>query len=130
MNKIAKYSAIAMLAATTGLTTVGASAEWGESDGGCNRKDMGEHHAMMKTHMEKHGPKHKRDLNLTAEKVKILVSARLIMHGNDRLKVGNVVETEDDTFIVDIVTVDNSLVRQIEIDKTKGFPRGPMGPKL
>jgi hypothetical protein len=130
MNKIAKYSAITLLAATTGLTAIGASAGWGGADGDCNRKDMGDRHTMMKTRMEKRGPMQSRDLNLTAEKVKILASARLIMRGNDRLKVGKVVETEDGTFLVDIVTVDDSLVRQIEIDKEKGFPRGPKGPKL
>ncbi|MCG8069205.1 MAG: hypothetical protein JAY84_15225, partial [Candidatus Thiodiazotropha taylori] len=55
---------------------------------------------------------------------KTLVSARLIMRGNDRLKVGQVTEKDDDTYLLDIVTVDNSLVRQIEVDRDNGLPRG------
>lgn len=130
MNKIAKYSAITLLAATAGLTAVGASAGWSGPDGDCNSRGMGERHSMMKTRMERRGPMQERNLNLTAEKVKTLVSARLIMRGNDRLKVGKVVETEDETFLVDIVTVDDSLVRQIKIDKERGFARRPIGPQL
>ena len=61
-----------------------------------------------------------RDLNLTESQVKTLVEARLIMRGNDRLKLGKVAKKDDQTYLVDIVTVDNSLVRQVEIDKNTG----------
>jgi len=42
------------------------------------------------------------------------------MQGNDRLKVGGVVSQGEDTYVVDIVTVDDSLVMQIEVDRDSG----------
>lgn len=76
-----------------------------------------------------HGGKHgfykdnmNRDLELTADEAKTLVSARLIKQGNDRLKVGQVKEGEDDTWLVDIVTVDDSLVRTVTLSSKTGRP--------
>ena len=59
------------------------------------------------------------DTPLTIEDVTKNLTQRLEQRGNDRLKVGSVTET-DDTITAQIVTVDNSLVRTIEIDKTTG----------
>ncbi len=61
-----------------------------------------------------------RDLELTADEAGTLVSAQLILQGNDRLKVGRVVSQGEDTYVVDVVTVDDSLVMQIEIDRDTG----------
>ena len=61
-----------------------------------------------------------RDLNLSADQVKKLAEARLIIAGNPRLKVGSVKEKDKDTYTVDIVTADNSLVTQREVDKHSG----------
>ncbi len=61
-----------------------------------------------------------RDLNLTADQVKKLADARLIMQGNPRLQVGAVKEKDKDTYTVDIVTVDNALVLTREVDKHNG----------
>jgi hypothetical protein len=61
-----------------------------------------------------------RDLGLTADQAGTLISAQLIMQGNDRLKVGGVVSQGEDTYVVDIVTVDDSLVMQIEVDRDSG----------
>ena len=61
-----------------------------------------------------------RDLELTAVEAGTLISAQLIMQGNDRLKVGGVVSQGNDTYVVDIVTVDDSLVIQIEVDRDSG----------
>lgn len=61
-----------------------------------------------------------RDLNLSADQVKKLAEARLIMMGNPRLKIGAVKEKDAETYVVDIVTVDNSLVAQREFDKDSG----------
>jgi hypothetical protein len=61
-----------------------------------------------------------RDLNLTAAQVKTLAEARLIVAGNPRLKVGAVKEKDRDTYTVDIVTADNSLVLQREVDRHTG----------
>ena len=60
------------------------------------------------------------ELNLTAAKVKTLLEARLIRHGNERLKVGKVVEKDAKTITAEIVTVDGSLVQALEIDKATG----------
>ena len=66
-----------------------------------------------------------RDLELTAEEAKTLVSARLIQRGNDRLKVGQVKEGDDGTWLVDVVTVDNSLVRTVTLSSKTGHPVRP-----
>jgi hypothetical protein len=61
-----------------------------------------------------------RDLKLTADEAGTLISAQLIMQGNDRLKIGGVAPQGENTYVVNIVTVDNSLVMQIEIDRNSG----------
>ena len=129
MNRIAKYTAISVVVATTGFTALAATAGWGDHRGNCERGDFRGDPSMMMKHMGKQGGFADRDLNLTAEEAKTLVEARLIMKGNDRLKVGQVTESDQKTYLVDIVTVDNSLVRQIEVDRENGLPRGPFGPK-
>ncbi|MCB2106708.1 MAG: hypothetical protein KDE14_03355 [Rhodobacteraceae bacterium] len=71
-----------------------------------------------------------RDLNLTKDQAKQLAEAGLIMLGNPRLKVGKVTEKDADTYVVDIVTADNALVLQREINRHSGRPdrdqRGPI----
>ncbi len=61
-----------------------------------------------------------RELDLTGEQAGTLVAAQLIMQGNDRLKVGAVSSQGEDTYIVDVVTLEDSLVMQIEIDRDTG----------
>ncbi|MGE4064993.1 MAG: hypothetical protein AB7E79_16635 [Rhodospirillaceae bacterium] len=61
-----------------------------------------------------------RDLDLSADDVKKLAEAALVLQGNDRLKVGKVTEKDADTFAVDIVTRDNSLVVTREVNKHSG----------
>ncbi len=111
MNKFAKYGVITMIVAATGLTAVGASASGKDERGHCDRAEMRDRFA-------------ERDLNLTADEVRTLMEAKLIMRGEERLKVGQVAEKDADTYLVDIVTVDDSLVRQVEIDRDSGFPSG------
>lgn len=65
------------------------------------------------------GP-HNRDLDLTVEQARTLAESRLILAGNDRLKVGSVEAIDDDTIIVEILTVDDSLVVRREIDRDTG----------
>jgi hypothetical protein len=55
--------------------------------------------------------------DLSADDVRANLEQRLAMHGNKRLKVGDVTETDDDTIVADIVTVDGSLVQRLEIDR-------------
>jgi hypothetical protein len=61
-----------------------------------------------------------RDLNLSADQVRKLADAKLILAGNPRLKVGDVKEKDANTFTVDIVTVDNALVMHREVDRHTG----------
>ncbi|MCG7872892.1 MAG: hypothetical protein N0C81_11225 [Candidatus Thiodiazotropha lotti] len=125
MNKGLKVSIVSAVIATSGLFVLASSADagWGGKRGQCDRGDMMGAPGMMQG-KGKFGPAMERELDLTAEEAKTLVSARLIMRGNDRLKVGQVTEKDGDTYLVDIVTVDNSLVRQIEVDRDNGLPRG------
>ena len=115
MNKIAKIGVIATTAAVLGLASLSAIASRGEHEGSCEKGDRYERHGMMKEY------RGDRQLDLTAEQVKTLMEARLLMRGNDRLKVGQVAQKDEQTYLVDILTVDDSLVRQIEVDKNQGF---------
>ncbi len=132
MNKITKISAIAIITAALGLVSLTAVASRGENGGDCDGQG-GQHGQMMKmgsgNQMGKHmgsgmGYNMDRKLDLSAHEVKTLIEARMIMHGNDRLKVGKVSQKDDQTYLVDIVTVDDSLVRQIEVDKDNGLRHG------
>ena len=58
--------------------------------------------------------------DLTAEDVRHFLEHRLEMHGNDRLKVGEVEEVDDDTITAEVVTVDDSLVERFEVDRHSG----------
>lgn len=60
------------------------------------------------------------DKPLTADDVRTSLEQRLQRQGNDRLKVGKVEDKDDKTIIAEIVTVDDSLVERIEIDKATG----------
>lgn len=57
---------------------------------------------------------------LTVDDVRANFEQHLQWRGNDRLKVGAVSEQDDNTIIAEIVTVDDSLVRKIQIEKTTG----------
>ena len=124
MNKGLKVTIISAVVATTGLFAVvsAADAGWGGNRGNCDRSGMYGEPGMMKG-KGKFGRAMDRDLDLTSDEARTLVEARLIMRGNDRLKVGQVTEKDDDTYLVEIITVDNSLVRQVEVDRDNGLPR-------
>ena len=136
MNKITKISAIAVTTAALGMASLSAVASRGANGGDCDGQG-GQHGQMMGmssgNHMGKHMGRHMgygkgfnmdRELDLSAAEVQTLIEARMIMHGNDRLKVGKVSQKDDQTYVVDIVTVDDSLVRQIEVDKNNGLRHG------
>jgi len=57
---------------------------------------------------------------LTVDDVRANLEQHLQWRGNDRLKVGTVTDKDDKTIVAEIVTVDDSLVRKIEIDKATG----------
>ena len=58
--------------------------------------------------------------DLTADDVRHFLEHRLEMHGNKRLKVGEVKEAVDDKIVADITTVDGSLVQRLEVDRHTG----------
>jgi len=137
MNKVTKISAVVITTAVLGMASLAAVASRGEHGEG----NWGQHAQMMGqgmgggmgNHMGSGMGKHMgfgmgynmdRKLDLSADEVKTLIEARMIMHGNDRLKVGKVSQKDDQTYLVDIVTVDDSLVRQIEVDKDNGLRHG------
>ncbi len=127
MNKIAKITMITLVTGLVGFTAVNANANWGGQRGYCNQSGMTNG---MPMRMKQNGPKgHKgrfmrQDLDLSIDEAKILMQARLIRHGNDRLKVGSVTEKDATTYLVKIVTLDDSLVREMEIDRNTGRPVG------
>ncbi|MBF0391380.1 MAG: hypothetical protein HQL38_01760 [Alphaproteobacteria bacterium] len=53
----------------------------------------------------------------SAADVRKLLDARLVMMGNDRLKLGEVVERDADTAVADVLTTDGSLVQRLEVDR-------------
>ncbi len=61
--------------------------------------------------------------DLTADDVRHFLEHRLEMHGNKRLKVGEVSEADDDNIVADITTVDGSLVERLEVDRHSGTMR-------
>jgi hypothetical protein len=124
MNKGLKITIISAVVATSGLFALASSADagWGGQRGDCYRSGMNGAPGMMQRRAQA-GPAMNRNLDLTAEEAKTLVAARLIMRGNDRLKVGQVTEKDQNSYLVDIVTVDNSLVRQMVVDRNNGLPR-------
>ncbi len=123
MNKIVKYAAVTTIVAATGLTALNVSADWGRDRGDCSRSEQRGDWTMDRSSMDKRQRMANRELNLTAEEAKTLVEANLIMRGNKRLQAGQVAEKDDNTYLVDIVTVDNSLVQQVEVDKNQGMAR-------
>ena len=131
MNRKTRIAAITLTAGAIGLAALGATAApWGPRFENCPNAELrAERMAMMAERGGRGagmpGRFARTDLNLSAEQVRTLIEARLIMHGNGRLKVGEVARKDEQTYLVDIVTVDDSLVRQVEVDKDTGPQRGP-----
>jgi len=57
---------------------------------------------------------------LTVDDVRANLQKHIEWKGNDRLKVGTVIETDANTITAEIVTIDDSLVHKIQIDKATG----------
>jgi hypothetical protein len=61
--------------------------------------------------------------DLEPEDVKARMERWLAMQGNDRLKLGKIEAVDDDTITVEIVTVDDSLVQKLAVDRHSGWTR-------
>ncbi len=46
---------------------------------------------------------------------------RLVWHGNPRLELGDVKESDGNTILADIVTKDGSLVQRLAVDRKTGW---------
>ncbi len=58
--------------------------------------------------------------DLATDDVRHFLEHRIEMHGNKRLKVGEVTETDDDTITADIVTQDGSVAQRFKVDRHTG----------
>ena len=108
------------------IATTSAFAWFGETQDSEGREHRSEHCMKGGKHhrgkMGKHGwPDHKMmERELTAEQIETLTKAKLIMRGNENLKLGTVTSTEKG-YSVTIVTQDNSLVEEQQLAKN-GMP--------
>jgi hypothetical protein len=57
---------------------------------------------------------------ITVERARIMLEGVLAWHGNPRLKLGTVEEQNEDTILAEILTVDDSLVQRLAIDRATG----------
>ena len=60
------------------------------------------------------------DLNLNIEEVRILARAELIHANNPNLKVDNIHNYDDEHYMVEFVTLDDSLVKKVNVNKFTG----------
>ena len=60
---------------------------------------------------------------ITVERARTMLEGALAWHGNPRLKLGMVEEQNEDTIIAEILTVDDSLVQRLAIDRATGAIR-------
>ncbi|MAC47777.1 MAG: hypothetical protein CMI12_13125 [Oceanospirillum sp.] len=121
-NHIAKL--IGSLAVAGGLSMTLASpviADWDDDDNDCRKGDKSSYHTKGH-HKGRDYYKGNQNLELNADEVRTLVTSRLIYRGNDRLKVGEIKKGEKNTYQVEIVTLDNSLVEILTISGATGFP--------
>ena len=63
------------------------------------------------------------DRDLSVKDITEMLNLRLQRWGNDRLKLGKVEAKDGDTIIAEIVTVDDSLVQRLAIDRDTGSQR-------
>lgn len=63
------------------------------------------------------------DRDLSSDRVRDILEGRLAWIGNNRLKVGKVETKDNNSYLVEIVTVDDSLVQKLEIDRKTGVMR-------
>jgi hypothetical protein len=63
------------------------------------------------------------DKDLSPEQVRDILEGQIAWTGNKRLKVGGVEQKDDETYIAEIVTVDDSLVQRLEVNRSTGAAR-------
>ncbi len=63
-----------------------------------------------------------RDRDLTEAEVRKVAEAFLLMHGNDRLKVGAITEGPNKGYLLQLLTQDDSPALEVELDRRTGRP--------
>lgn len=61
--------------------------------------------------------------DLSADQVRDILEGHIAWSGNKRLKVGTVEQKDEKSYLADIVTVDDSLVQRLEVDRASGAMR-------
>jgi hypothetical protein len=93
--------------------------------------EIGPSEGMGPQGMRQHGMMHSRGVGpallygppaegITVERARAMIEGALTWHGNPRLKLGTVEEQDEDTIIAEILTVDESLVQRLAMDRTTG----------
>jgi hypothetical protein len=146
-DKDSKHNSSSMMqggAMSSGMTAGASSSNrknMNMHSGGSNKSQMmdGKFHSNMHSMMNGHGmsrsvmgglgyihgghSKQNHDKNFSADDVSKILAGRLAWNGNKRLKVGKVTEKSENTYVAEIVTIDNSLVEMIEVDRKTGKSR-------
>ena len=122
-----KSTKMAIIATTllAGAGTYGAVA-YADGREGCAWKKGGHHSMMRGGGMGFFGMGPGEDRNFSADEIRTLAEAFLLMRGNENLKVGEITPTENESYMVRIVTQDDSLVREVEVSKKNGRPMHKM----
>lgn len=63
------------------------------------------------------------DKDLSPEQVRDILEGQIAWTGNERLKVGGVEQKDEKTYVAEIVTVDDSLVQRVEVNRSTGAMR-------
>lgn len=102
----------------TALSASSTLAIAGDDDRQNRNGPRSDHHTMKGEQGKRDRKPGQKEMNreFTAEQIRTLNEARLIMHGNPNLKVGEVIAI-DNGYRITIVTKDNSLVEEREVAK-------------
>jgi hypothetical protein len=60
------------------------------------------------------------DKDFSAEQVRDILEGHIAWTGNKRLKVGSVEQKDEESYVAEIVTVDDSLVQRLEVNRSTG----------
>ncbi|GAA5317421.1 MAG: hypothetical protein AseanaTS_26260 [Candidatus Pelagadaptatus aseana] len=115
MKKPMKYLLTATLITASATTALASSYDDKDEYRDCDSRKYGK---MMKHHGgfmgNPHNPREMMTREFNAEEINTLMQAKLLMRGNDNLKVGKI-EPTPNGYTVAIVTRDNSLVEELEL---------------
>lgn len=109
---------------TASLAATPLLAKESDRDHGCDRERSMKHHEFGAKGFGLGGKMNKKEMlerEFDADQIRTLVEARLLMKGNENLKVGKI-SSVGDGYSVAIVTQDNSLVKELDL-AANGMPK-------